>query len=207
MPLLDQPARERIEATIKDVEKRTAGEIVVVSVSRSDAYHEIRLVYGIAFALGGAAILHVLFPLLSIGWLLWIEAAMIAAMWFAFDFPAVLRLLVPAPRAQACVARRASLEFLEHRVYDTREHTGVLILLSELEHQVVILGDSGIYAQLHAEGFAAYVERVIAGIRGGRAADGLCEVIRDLGQTLAQRVPVRPDDRNELPNVVRQEES
>lgn len=206
MGLLDQAARERVEAAIREVETKTAGEIVVVTVPRSDSYSDIRLLYAGAFALGGAAILHVLFPELSIGLLLWMEAALAAAMWFAFDFPSVLRRLVPPPRAEASVSRRASLEFLQHRVYDTREHTGVLIMISELEHRVVILGDSGIYTQLHAEGFQSYVQRVIAAIRGGRAADGLCEVIADLGGKLAQAVPVRPDDRDELPNFVRQED-
>ena len=206
MPLLDEPARKRIEAAIQEVEARTAGEIVVVSVPRSDAYHDVRLLYGIAFALAGAAVLHALFPALSIGWLLWIEAALVGVMWLAFDIPAVLRLLVPGPKAEASVARRAELEFLEHRVYDTRDHTGVLILLSELEHQVVILGDAGIYQHLQAEAFKGYVDRLIGAIRAGRSGEGVCEVIADLGEKLAKFVPVSSDDRNELPNTVRQED-
>ncbi len=207
MPLFDPAALKRIEDAVHDVEQRTASEIVVVTAPRSDAYHDVRLLYGIAFALGGAAIIHALFPTLSIGWLLWIEAGMIALMWLAFDLPALLRLLVPGPRAGAAVVRRARLEFLEHRVYDTRDHTGVLIFLSELEHRVVILGDAGIYAELHEEGFQGYVDRVIAAVRAGRAADGLCEVIADLGKKLAAHVPLQPGDVNELPNAVRQEKS
>jgi putative membrane protein len=205
MSLFDSAALARIESSVKEVEQHTAGEIVVMSVGRSDAYHEVRLAYGVACALAGAAAVHLLWPELGFGALLWIEAALIVLAWLAFNVPAVLRLLVPSARAAFAVERRARLEFLEHRVYDTREHTGVLILISELEHRVTILGDSGIYAQLKAEAFEKYVDQVIAAIRKGRAADGVCEVIADLGEHLRERLPPRPDDRNELPNAVIQE--
>jgi putative membrane protein len=206
MALFDSAALARIEASIKEVESHTSGEIVVVSVARCDAYHEVRLAYGVAFALAGASIVHMLAPELAIGALLWIEAAIVVVAWLAFDIAAVLRLLVPAGRAEFAVARRARLEFLERRVYDTRDHTGVLILLSELERRVTILGDAGIYAQLKAETFQAYVDRIVAAIRTSRAVEGVCEVIAELGVRLGERLPPRPDDRNELPDAVQQEE-
>jgi putative membrane protein len=206
MALFDSAALARIEASIKEVELHTSGEIVVVSVPRSDAYHEVRLAYGIACALAGASIVHMLAPGLAIGVLLWIEAALVVGAWLAFNIAAVLRLLVPASRAAFAVERRAQLEFLQRRVYDTRDHTGVLILLSALERQVTILGDEGIYAQLKAETFQGYVARIVAAIRANRAADGVCEVIVDLGARLGERLPPRPDDRNELPDAVQQEE-
>jgi putative membrane protein len=206
MALFESAGLARIESTIRGVEQNTAGEIVVVSVPRSDAYHEVRLAYGIACALGGAAVVHALAPELAIGALLWIEAALVVVAWLAFDMPPVLRLLVPGGRAEFAVARRARLEFLERRVYDTRDHTGVLILISELEHRVTILGDAGIYAELKAEGFQAYVDRIVAAIRDRRAADGVCEVITDLGGRLSKHLPRRADDQNELPDAVQQED-
>jgi putative membrane protein len=206
MALFDSGGLARIEAAIKAVEQNTSGEIVVVSVARSDAYHEVRLAYGVAFALGGAAVVHTFVPWLAIGWLLWIEAAFVIVAWLAFNIPPVLRLLVPGNRAEFAVVRRAQLEFLHRRVYDTREHTGVLILLSELEHQVTILGDAGIYAKLKAETFQVYVDRIVAAIRTGHAADGVTAVIADLGTHLGEMLPVRSDDRNELPDAVQQEE-
>jgi putative membrane protein len=202
MAIFDSAALARIESSVKEVEQHTASEIVVMSVARSDAYHEVRLAYGIACALGGAAVVHWLWPELGVGALLWIEAALVVLAWLAFNVPALLRLLVPAARAAFAVERRAQLEFLERKIYDTRDHTGVLIVLSELEHQVTILGDAGIYAKLKAETFQKYVDTIIAAIRKGRAADGVCEVIAELGQRLREGLPIRPDDRNELPDAV-----
>jgi uncharacterized membrane protein len=85
MALFDSAALARIESTIKGVESHTSGEIVVVSVPRSDAYHEVRLAYGVAFALAGASIVHMLVPGLAIGALLWIEAAIVVVAWLAFN--------------------------------------------------------------------------------------------------------------------------
>jgi putative membrane protein len=205
MALFDQAARARIEAAIAAVEERSASEIVVVSVLRCDDYHDIRVIYGAALALGGAAIVHAFAPQLAVAWLLWLEAALVAIAWLALGVPALLRPLLPHDRVEHSVARRGKLEFLEHRVFETRDRTGILILVSELERRVLMLGDAGIYAQLKADGFQVYVDRIVLAIRGGRAADGVCEVIADAGKLLAEKFPVRPDDQNELPNTVQQE--
>jgi putative membrane protein len=206
MALFDQRERSHIEDAIKRVEQTTSGEIVVVSVAASDAYNDIRLLYGVAGSFIAAALLHLARPELSVATLLWLQVAIGIVLWLLLGSPALLRPLLPGGRAHACTERRARLEFLEHRVFETRDRTGVLVLLSELERQVVMLGDSGIYAQLQEQGFQAYVDRVIAAIRGGRAAAGLVEVIDDLGKLLAEKFPIRPDDTNELPNTVQQED-
>jgi putative membrane protein len=205
MAVFDQAARDRIEAVIASVEARSASEIVVVSVLRSDDYHDVRLLYGSALALGGAAIAHALLPQLAVSWLLWLEAALIGIAWFSLGFPTLLRPLLPHGRAEESVGRRSKLEFLEHRVFETRDRTGILILISELERRVFMLGDAGIYAQLKADGFQIYVDRIVGAIRDRRAADGVCEVIADAGLLLSEKFPIRPDDRNELPDTVQQE--
>jgi putative membrane protein len=207
MSLFDSAGRQRIEAAIRDVESTTAGELVVVTVPRSDAYHAVRLTYAGALAMAVASLVHVLHPTLQVGLLLWLEAAVAVALWAALNVPALLRLVLPAAPAQLRAAQRARIEFLSNRVYDTRDHTGVLIFLSELEHQVVIIGDQGIYERIKADGFQAYVDRVVAAIRAGRAADGVCEVLGDLGKQLAAQFPRRDDDTDELSNTVRERES
>jgi putative membrane protein len=206
MALFDSTQLARIEEAIRKVEETTAGEIVVVSVPRSDTYQDIRLLYGSTFAFVAAALLHLAWPELAVAWLLWAQVGIGVLAWLTLGQPFLLRPLLPAAYAHACVERRARLEFLEQRVFETRDRTGVLILLSELERQVFMLGDSGIYRQLQQQGFQSYVDRIVAAIRGGRAADGVCEVTVDLGQLLAEKFPRRPDDTNELPNTVQQED-
>jgi putative membrane protein len=118
----------------------------------------------------------------------------------------LLRVLVPRGRATESVERRAREEFLEHRVFETRDRTGVLLLLSELEHQVVLLGDKGIDAEVHQEGWARHVQTIVDAIRRGQPADGVCAVIAELGALLAKHAPARDDNYNELSNAVRRDD-
>jgi putative membrane protein len=204
MALLDEAALSRIEAAINDVEQRTAGEIVVVDVPASDGYHEARLLYGAAFALAAAAAAHMIWPALSIAWLLWLEIGVAALVWFALGWPPLLRALIAASRLDDAVQRRARDEFLDCNVFATRDRSGVLIFLSELEHRVVLLGDSGIHERVHTDGWQHHVTHIVQAIRAGRPGDGVCEVITELGAVLAECFPPRPDNTNELPNTVRQ---
>ncbi len=206
MALLDEAARKRIEAAIHEVERSTAGEIVVVSVPRSDDYDEIRLLYAAACAYAAAMLAHLLWPGLSVVWLLWLHAGVTALGGLVLGWAPLLRAVLPRARIEAAVQRRAREEFLEHNVFATRDRSGVLLLLSELEHRVVLLGDQGIHERVHTAGWEQHVQHLVRAIRERRAADGVCEVIVDLGSVLAAQFPPRADDSNELPNTVKQED-
>jgi putative membrane protein len=205
MALLDEAARTRIEAAIHAVEQRTAGEIVVVSVPRCDDYDDARLLYGAAAAIIAAAAVHWFWPALSVVWLLWLEAGMMALGWWLLGWAPLLRRLLPKARMDEAAQRRAREEFLEHNVFATRDRSGVLLLLSELEHEVVLLGDAGVHARVQTSGWQHHVQHVVSAIRAGRAADGVCEVIAELGELLAAQFPARADDSNELSNTVKQD--
>jgi putative membrane protein len=207
MPIFDTEARQRIETAIARVEQHTAAEIVVIAVPASDRYHELRALYGSALALASAAVVHWVWPGVAVVGLLWLEIGVGALGFFALGWAPLLRLLVPRARALHAVERRAREKFLEHEIFATRDRSGVLLLLSELEQNVVILGDVGIHGQVQQSGWQQHVERIVAAIRAGRPADGVCEVISALGEVLAAGLPQRADDRNELPNAVEQDES
>jgi len=201
--LLDESARTRIEFAIGEVERHTTGEIVVASVPASDDYTDVALAYGIASALAAAGAVHWLWPLWPAVWLLWLECAVVLSCLLAFRAGPVLRALTPNARLTQNVERHARVAFLEHELFATRERTGVLILISELEHRVAILGDSGIDEHVRAEGWRSHVARIGSAIASGHAADGICEVIGAIGVVLAKRLPARTDDVNELANRVR----
>jgi putative membrane protein len=205
MPLLDSAELSRIEAVVTDVEKRTSGEIVVVSVAASDDYAELRWLFAFAMGIVGAVSVHVAWPELEASWLFWIEIFVMIPSFLLTGFAPLLRRLIPRARAMESVERRARESFFEHDVFETRERTGVLIFVSELEHRVAILGDKGIDAQVHKEGWEHHIDTIITAIRSQRAGEGLCTVIAELGEVLAAHMPARSDDTNELPNAVKQE--
>lgn len=203
MSLFTQHEADRIAAAITEIEKGTAGEIVVAEQARSDDYAEVRLAWSSGLALSVAGAAHLLWPSLEAGWLLGLQLAVLAMVWLLSALPGVLRLLLPHARATDAVERAAQLAFVEHAVFRTRDRTGVLIFLSALEHRVVIRGDEGIHARVQGAGWDALVAELVRAIRAGKAGDGVCTVIDRLGAHLAQTAPIRPDDENELPNYVR----
>jgi putative membrane protein len=203
MSLFTKAEAERIAATVTQVEKQTAGEIVVSELPSSDDYGEVRLFVAVLVGLGAAAGAHLLWPGLVVGAVLAVQFGLGLLAWLLTRLPSVLRLVVPRERAAAAVQRAAQLAFLEHGVFGTRDRTGVLIFLSELEHRVVILGDEGIHARVHDAGWSELVSALVLAIKQQRACDGVCELVGKLGLQLEQAAPIREDDTNELPNHVR----
>mgnify|MGYP005815438475 CR=1 FL=1 len=203
MSLLHDDDRKAIAEHIGRVEATTAAEIVVLTVEQSDAYRDARALLGAFCALTLAMVAHVLFPELSFSQLACVQLAAFALGWLLSGLPAVLRVIVPRARVAQSVLARAEREFLEHGIFETRRRAGVLILVSELEHHVVILGDRGIHEHVHVEGWEQHVAHIVQAIKQGRAASGISDVIDALGATLASVLPRGADDRNELDDTVK----
>lgn len=203
MAQLDRAACERVEAAIAELERSTSCELVVAEAAASDDYTDLALGYGITLALAAAAVAHLIAPELAVAWLIALQSAVVLVCVAAFRAGPVVRLLVPKQRLSQSVERRAREAFFEHGLVETRDHTGVLILISALEHRVAILGDRGIDQYLHGAGWEVHVHHIARAIRQGHPAEGICEVIRAIGAVLAEHLPPRADDIDELANEVR----
>lgn len=202
MSLVNTNDARRIEAAIKAAEAGSGTELVVAVVKRSGEYWVQPMLAAAAWALAAAiAVLHFrpeLDPLWAIGAEIVVGAAALAL----FRTRAVLHRLIPRGLAQHNVEQRALSLFAERGVHRTRDRTGMLLLVSELERRVVILGDTGIHERVGDEGWSAHVEHIVSAIRAGDAATGIVQVIERLGRVHAELVPRRPDDVNELPDDV-----
>jgi putative membrane protein len=96
------------------------------------------------------------------------------------------------------VYEAAFLEFYSSGLYRTREANGVLIYLSVFEKRVVVIGDRGIHSKMGTQHWDAVRDRIIEGIKQGRARDGICAAIQGCGEALAKHFPHQADDVNEL---------
>lgn len=202
MSLLSQTDKQRIEQAIESVEEKSAAEIVVAVVARSADYSRGRAVGAGLWAVAMAGVWFELMPGEHAIWVVLLQVPLAWLAWTVLGVPTLHRRLIPRADAMRKVEQAALRLFTERRVYETRDRTGVLILVSELEHQVVILGDRGIHERLGTTGWRRHVEHLVGRIREGRAADGVVEVIEALEPELGSAIPVRPDDENELPNRV-----
>jgi putative membrane protein len=206
--------REAVRAAVEEAERGTSGEIVPYVVAASDGY---------ASALWKGAALGALFgPLVALAslrlgglwagqldfWLSLPAAAGGAAGYLLAFLPPVKRLLAGAELLEQRVRQRAALAFLGEEVFHTRERTGILLFVSLFERRVVVLGDSGINRQVEASHWEGVVATVVAGIREGRPGAALASGVRQCGELLARcGVAIRPDDRNELPDELREGDS
>ena len=201
MTVLTQKDQEAISATIADVESKTAGEVVVAVVGQSDDYAAIRYTTAALLTVASALFLRhapiawvseLLIPLQIPIFFLWLQVTKV---------PALTRFLAKNASPER-VRERAMRMFIERSIHNTRDQSGLLLMLSEVEQQVVILGDAGIHEKIGDPGWEAYVDRIVKGFKSGQAASAIVEILQELGDTLATHFPHRDDDTNELSNEV-----
>jgi putative membrane protein len=135
-------------------------------------------------------------------WGLLLELPVAALAWAVLGLGPIHRLLVPAKDAERSVHEAAFRMFAQRGVHRTKDRTGVLLLVSELERRVVILGDSGIHERVGDSGWPRHVQDLVRRIHEGRTTDGIIEVLEALEATLGANLPVSPDDVDELSNRV-----
>ncbi|HCB51272.1 TPA: hypothetical protein DEP21_01670 [Patescibacteria group bacterium] len=85
----------------------------------------------------------------------------------------------------------------------TRDKTGILIFLSMAEQELQILADTGINAKVDPGLWQEYSDDLIVAIQAGSPCEGICQLVKKIGEVLTQYFPINPDDINELSNEVR----
>ena len=201
--VLGASEQEAVHAAVRDAESRTIGEIVPVVVERSDAHAGAAWVCALVALLLGSALLERFLPWSEPHWLLAAQLGLGAAGFLlARTLPDLERLFVPPATAREVAEEQALIEFHVLGLRETRERTGVLLFVSLFEHQVVVLGDSGIHAKVGDEHWKRTRDAVLAGIARGSVRDGLVDGVRACGAILAEHFPVRPGDTNEIQDRV-----
>jgi putative membrane protein len=202
--LLNATDLKRVEATIAQIEQRSAAEIVVCVVPRADDYAQARACFAMVVTLVVAWTVVVSFPLLALHWVflgqgvLWVLAYLVAA------WSPLLRVLVSLRTRQDALQAHTAQLFVERGLTETRDRSGVLIVIAEAEHLVRVFGDRGIHQHLGDAGWREQLAPLLLAIAEGRAADGVVQLLEALGAHLAEHFPVRPADVNELPDRVLQ---
>jgi putative membrane protein len=199
----------RITTAVKNAEKETSGEIVPMVVSSS--YH-----YPMSNIIGGAALALPLSLLLTpiIGGFLWIGSR---DMWlfigiFILIFAAgheivkrvaaLKRLFISKREIEEEVKEAATTSFYREGLYKTRDETGVLIFISVFERKVWVLADRGINEKVLENQWKQMVDMIVNGIRNNKQGDSICEAVGEIGRLLKVHFPVKPDDTDELKNII-----
>jgi len=190
-----------LRQAIESAETRTSGEIYVVIDEVADAFRLVPVLWAAVAALlvpwiGFFATSFGVTVLLLAQGLTFVAAATILSL------PGLRHRCVPAAMADETAHRNARAVFLAHGVHLTATRTGVLIYVSHAPRRVEIVADAGIHERVGSETWEHLVRQISRHARAGRLVEGLCASIEKIGAILAEHVPVRPRDRNELPDRV-----
>jgi putative membrane protein len=217
-PLTDAD-RQRVSDAVSRAEGQSAGEIVTILAERSDGYTDVALAWAAFVALLALTVLAIapdfyigLYERLSGGWVhewtprqLFALAAVVAAAKFGgmvlLQLIVPLRFfLVPGPIKARRVHDRALRAFRIGAEQRTTGRTGILIYLSMREHRAEVLADAAIARKVDAEVWADALAALLAEVRRGDVAGGLCAAVEKVGAVLATHFPRAEDDVNELPD-------
>jgi putative membrane protein len=112
------------------------------------------------------------------------------------------RALTPRGLRRDRVHHAAMMQFRARGLTSTQGRTGVLLYLDEPEHVAEVIADEAVFTRVAADEWGETIAALVAGIKAGRAADGLVTAIARAGAVLAGHLPVKAGDVNELPDAL-----
>jgi putative membrane protein len=188
---------EAIERAVREAERGTAAELIVVVARRSGSYLDIALATGAAVALFAPAV----FPPVSV--IVEIPFVFVVASWLVHRAPGLLRAIAPPSRMKAQVERAAASHFVTEAVHGTRARTGLLIYISRLEERVELVADFGLQGRVPPAAWAGIRWGADRDAARARSQDELLRGITSLGAMLKANVPAEASDVNEAPDAPR----
>lgn len=210
--LLPETEQEKIQNAVSDVEKVTSGEVVPLITEASDEYPAAIWRGGVLLGVLAASLTTFLLGPNRL-WTgmnfvdLWIFPAAflafaLAGAFLLMVFPALKRPFITRSEMNNAVAKSVFSEFMLNGLAKTRDRTGILIYISLLEHRVQIFADEGINKKVEEGTWQKEVETIVKGIKEKNFSDSLVKAIKDCGKVLAENFPPRPDDTDELKNLI-----
>lgn len=194
----------RIRTAVKEVEGRTAVEIVPVLARRSVTEPHSAKPFGLMILVFGffpptfAVIDHLLrSEIKAIGL---IAAVALAMMVIVQQSKTLQHLFQTKSRRDRAVAQRAQLEFYRLGLQSTTGRTGILLFLSLEERQAVVLADQAIALKLAPETWSNVVGIVIKGAKANRLGDGIVAAVAECGNLAAPLFPSVGAGKDELRN-------
>ena len=213
---LSDSSMQEITTAIQDAEKKTTGEIAVAVTAESAHYAYWEL---LAANILAAVVVMILLPLSDKilhfyklfywynepGWVLsaFITISCFASVAIGFylaNIPAIDRLIIPGSVKRKSVTHRAFRYFTESGIYDTAEHSGILIFVSYMERQVRIIADRGIAEKIHQDLWNLIADELAESLKKGNSKDAFINAIQKCGELLAENYPAKEENPNEFPD-------
>lgn len=201
--VLTDKEKEAIASLVKEAERKTSGEIVVRVVQSSGDY---RAVLFICVLCGSGLGTLVALTISHFSWastlLEWQLAGAAVGTVVSFS-QAVRRFCFGKNQLEKNVHEAALASFLTEGVAETRDRTGILLYVSELERRVEIVADRAVHLKLGKNYWDSQVAGICKSLRDKKAFEGISQAVKEMGTLLGEHFPRKKDDTNELPDSVR----
>ena len=197
---ITQANRDKVSQAVLEAEKHTTGEIVPMIVSQSDNYSGARWRLAVVGALLSGFLAYFFLDNQDPAWILYAQIPGLYIGYALGNVGGILRHFLLDEKIDEEVNQRALQAFYAHRLHHTKERTGILIMVSLLEHRVEILADAGINAKVSADTWQSIVNDMIACIKTNDLSEGLCIAVRECGDILAKDFPGQHENPDEVSN-------
>jgi putative membrane protein len=199
----DQSACQALTECIKEIEKATDAELVVVVKARSDHYRQADYLFGALLALAG--LLFLVFSPFNFHpyWFVVDVIALFAiGTYMSSRSQAIRHLLTRAKFRADAVRKSAAATFYDAGIANTNSEMGVLIYVSLLERRLELIADRGV---LKAVDPLEWNQRLFELHQVGKSPDpeSLQTAIKHLGTLLQEHLPATGENPNELPDMPR----
>ncbi len=204
---------QSIKNAVQEAEKKTSAEIVCAVATESGRYDRAEGIGGVffslAFLLGFQA-----YGVVMTGAGQWAAPMALGFMWQAvlltggYIFGSVLlsyihplrRLLTSQKEMKEEAQKAASHVFQARGLHRTQGHGGILIFVSLFERQVVVLTDQGVTKTVGNDFSNQLRDKMTPLLHQKKTKEAFVEAIHLCVAKLETLLPVKPDDKNELPN-------
>lgn len=198
--LLNGPFKALLCNAVKNLERSSQAEVVVLIQSRSGDYQDLTLAWGIlgALALHSYAIFSP--ELLTDQWVYLSPIVGFVLGYLLGMLPLIMRLSIRSERKRKQVEITARALFQKGGLANTQAKIGILIYFSWLEQCVYILPDRGAELAIPPREWQSLQNALQRVFQYSHPELAILEQLQTFEPTLAQYLPKLADDFNELPD-------
>lgn len=199
----DDAARETLTNCVREIEKTSDAELVLIVRARSGSYRHADYLFGAALAFAGLNFLLFSPVNFQVYWVA-IDVALLFVLGALLSSRnKTIRYLMTSDRhREETVRTGAAAMFYEAGIANTEAEMGVLVYLSLLERRLEVIADRGVLKAVPALDW----NRILFELHGAGKnpdAETLLKGLRELGDLLAKHLPATGENPNELPDLPR----
>jgi putative membrane protein len=197
----DASAARRIGAAVRELEQRSAVELVVEVRARSGSYAHAEARFAAALVFASLAVL-VFMPITVPAITVLLDSVAFYALGIGIARRSdVIRRLFTSKRERLLAVRtQAAALFHDRGVANTTGETGVVLYVSVLERRIEVLADRGVLQKVAANEWNAALAELH--VQRPLHPEEVIAAIRQLGAVLESRLPAAGTDVDELSNEV-----